>query len=300
MLLSNAGGDGKLRKQIRRRHTDKRGSARQLPLGLDDVRPPAQEIDRQPGTDTRRQSRKHAGPRQLAIEVLGKLADQHSDCVARRVDARDQRRDLRLQLRELALRQRNVEFVGDATAIALLNEVDVFLRNFDVFAQHRKLHLQCAQIEIGAGHVGDERDEHHVARGDCGIHVILRRFEGAAEFAEHVDLPGRVEAGDVVDLRHAGAVLGRHQRLRSTAAGEVASRAPCSSIAALGHRQRRAEHDGFLGARLLDPVKSDFEGRAAGDGAIDQCIEFTIVQRAPPFGAGRRHGSRQPWRMPRQ
>jgi hypothetical protein len=47
-------------------------------------------------------------------------------------------------LRQFALRQGDVELVGDAAVEALLNEVDVFLRHLDVLAQNRELHLQCA------------------------------------------------------------------------------------------------------------------------------------------------------------
>jgi hypothetical protein len=224
------------------------------------------------------------GLRQLVTEIFGKFSNQNGDHVARRVDLGDQRRDLRLQLRQFALRQRDVQLVGDAAIVALLDEVDVFLRHLDILAQHRELHLQRAQIEIGAGHVGDERYQHHVAGGDGGVDVVMRGLDGAAEFAENVDFPPGIEANDICDSRKARAVLGGDEGLRHAAARQVAACTQCSAFARLGRGQRRADDHGLLRARLLQTVQSDFQRRARRDGAVDQRIQFAVVQRSPPLG----------------
>ena len=77
--------------------------------------------------------------------------------------------------------------------------------------------MQRPQIEIGAGHVGDQRNQHGVARGDGGVDVVLSRLDGTAEFAENVDLPGRIEPDEIDDLRQARTVLGGNKRLRGAA-----------------------------------------------------------------------------------
>ena len=168
--------------------------------------------------------RQHPRPFQLVAQIFRKHADQNRNHIARRFDPGDQWRDLRLQLRQFAPRQGDVELVGDAAIVALLDEVDIFLRHLDVLAQHHELHLQRAQIEIGAGHVGDQRNQHHVAGGDGGVDVILRRFDRAAEPAENVDLPGGIETDDVDDLRHAGA--GSRRRRASARRGRGPNRCP--------------------------------------------------------------------------
>ena len=76
-----------------------------------------------PAPDAAGQGRQRARPRQLLAEIFRKLADQDRNDVARGIDLRDKRRDLRLQLRQFALRQRHVEFVGDAAVEALLDEI---------------------------------------------------------------------------------------------------------------------------------------------------------------------------------
>ena len=77
----------------------------------------------------------------------------------------------------------------------------IFARDLDILAQHRELHLQRAQIEIGARHVGDDRNQHHIAGGDRRFDIVLRRLDGAAELAENVDLPSGIETDEVGDLR---------------------------------------------------------------------------------------------------
>ena len=119
-----------------------------------------------------------------------------------------------------------------------------------------------AHIEIGAGHVGDERNQHDVAGGERRVDVVLRRLDRAPALAENVDLPAGIEADDVDDLRDAGAVLGRDERRRGAAAREIAAGAPAAACATLGRRQRRADDDGLLRARLLQAVQARF--RASG------------------------------------
>lgn len=250
---------------------------------FDNVRPPAQKIDRQAGPDTNRHDRKHSRPFQLIAEIFRKLADQHRDDIARRVNARDQRSHLRLQLRDFALGQRNVELVGDAAAVALLHEVDIFARHLDILAQHGKLHLQRAQIEIGPHDVGNERNQHDIAGGNRRVHVVLCRFDAAPKLAENIELPGCIEADEVDDLRDASSVLGGDESLRSAAAREIGSGSPAAAGARLGRGQRRTDHNGFLRARLLHTVQGDFERRAGRNGPLDQRVELAVVQRPPPL-----------------
>ena len=92
-----------MRKQIRRGDADQRGGARQLAFGLGDVGTAAQEIDRQSGANASGQRRKNSRLRQLLAEIFGKFSDQNGNHITRRIDLGDERRDLRLQLRQFAL-----------------------------------------------------------------------------------------------------------------------------------------------------------------------------------------------------
>ena len=112
------------------------------------------------------------------------------------------------------MRQRNVQLVGDAAAEPLLHEVDILLHNLDFFSKHGEPHLQSAQIEISAGYVGNERNQHHIARRNRRLDVVLRRLDRAPVFAEHVDFPGGFKADKIVDLAHARPILGGDQGLR--------------------------------------------------------------------------------------
>ena len=136
---------------------------------------------------------------------------------------------------------------------------DVLLGDLDVLAHHRELHLQRAQIEIGAGDVGDDRDQHHVAGGDRRLHVVPRRLDRAPELAENVDLPSGVEADNVDDLRYADAGLGGYERRRGAAAREIAAGSPAAAGAGFERRQRRADEDGLLRPRLLQPIERDLQ-----------------------------------------
>ena len=231
--MPNPGGHRHRGKQIGGGDADERGRSCQLPLGFDNIGPPAQEINRQTGPDAAGKRRQRARSRQLLAEIFRKLSDQGGNDVARGIDLRGKRRHLRLQSRQFAPRQRHVELVGDAAIEALLDEIHVLLGDLDVLAHHRELHLQRAQVEIGAGDVGDDRNQHHVAGGNRRLHVVLRRLDRAAELAENIDLPSGVEADNVGDLRYADAVLGGNERLRGAAAREIAAGSPAAAGASL-------------------------------------------------------------------
>ncbi len=57
--------------------------------------------------------------------------------------------------------------------------------------------LLVAQIDVGAGHLGGERDTGVVQVGLHGVRLIGGGFRGALLAAEEVDLPGGVETGVV-------------------------------------------------------------------------------------------------------
>src|SRR5262249_30242048 len=108
-------------------------------------------------------------------------------------------------------------------------------------------------------------------------------LDRAPVLAENIELPGRVEAGEIDDLTDTGAGFRRNQGLRGAAASEIAAGAPTAAGGPLGRRQGDADGDGLLGARLLQAVQRDFESRTAGDRALDQRVELAVVQRPPPL-----------------
>ena len=206
-----------------------------------------------------------------SAQIFRKHPDQNRNHVSRRFDPGGQWRGLRLQLRQFAPRQGDVELVGDTAIVALLDEVEIFLRHLDVLAQDRELHLQRAQIEIGAGHVGDQRNEHDVARGDGGVDVILRRFDRAAEPAENVELPGGIEPDDVDDLRLRRRRSQRRPGSARRGRGPNRSRYPTRRRRSLPPTGKRsADKHRLLRPRLLQAVERNFQRWARGDGALDQ------------------------------
>ena len=72
--------------------------------------------------------------------------------------------------------------------------IDVLLHGVDILFQHGLLHLQAAHIDIGAHHIGDERNQHFVTRCTRGFGLIACRFNLTAIFAEQVKLPSGIEA----------------------------------------------------------------------------------------------------------
>ena len=119
----------------------------------------------------------------------------------------------------------------------------------------------------------------------AALHVVARRFDRAAELAENVDLPSGIEADNVGDLRHADAILGGDEggaeaRPRARSLGVPQ---PPPALAS-SERQRRADEDGLLRARLLQAIERDLQSGARGNGALDEQIRLAIMQRAPPSG----------------
>ena len=101
---------------------------------------------------------------------------------------------------------------------------------------------------------------------------------------ENVDFPDRVKPSEVADLRDAGTVLGRNKGLRCASAPQVSAGTYCSSLGSFHHGQSRTDDDYLLCAGLLQSCERDVQSGAAGECAIDQRIQFAVVQRAPPFG----------------
>ena len=134
--------------------------------------------------------------RELLHQVFGKLAEQRRDRVSGRVDARVQRRDLRLQPVELARRERDIELVGDAALVALAHDVERLLQHANGGVQHGRTHLQAAQIDVRPGDVGDDGDQHAVAGRRRRLGIVARGFDLAAVFAEDIEFPYRIESGN--------------------------------------------------------------------------------------------------------
>src|SRR5579883_2557201 len=104
LLRAERAGNRELRKKIGGSDADKSGGARQFALRLDNVGTPAQQVDGQAGANAGGQCRKRCRLRQLLAEAFGEFAEENRYYVTRRVDLRGKRGDLRLQLRQLALR----------------------------------------------------------------------------------------------------------------------------------------------------------------------------------------------------
>ena len=140
----------------------------------------------------------------------------------------------RLEVCEFARRKRDIQLVGDPALIADRHDAQRLAQHVARLVQDGHRDLEPAQIDVGAHHVGDDRGYHVVARSAPPLAVVgARRLDLAAVFAEHIELPDRIESRDRVDVLQAAGVVGRDQRLLGAPAREIAfpCRAPAAALA---------------------------------------------------------------------
>src|SRR5882757_2674355 len=100
---------------------------------------------------------------------------------------------------ELCLCTRGVELGATARVQARIGQVQSALLVRHVPTRHIELALLAAQLEIGAGDFGDDDELRVVQIRLRGAQVRIASLDVAADAAEEVELPDRVEAG-VIDL----------------------------------------------------------------------------------------------------
>ena len=139
------------------------------------------------------------GRRRSRASALRIFSDQNGDRIAVGGNQRLERLDIRLQRRNLALRERHIQFVGQAAIEASLGQIEHLARGLDVAIENRKALLAGPQIEVQAGDVGGNHNINPVTRLLERLGGIDLRLDTARDLAENVDLPFGVETADLVD-----------------------------------------------------------------------------------------------------
>ncbi len=211
-------GQGDVRIELGGGHADPGAGGGEIALGLAHVGAPGQEVGRQAGGDRRRRGGDRRRLRQLGRQILGRLAQQDAQGMDLDRCVRLQSRQARLGVGDLVGLALGVEAGGDARPAPVVDQGEQALLARDLGLVDGDAALVGAQGEIGAGHLGGE--------GDFGVAAApegrFRRGPGGLDRpagpAEHVDLPGGVEAQLVEADPAAGQGEGRRGRSRGSAA----------------------------------------------------------------------------------
>jgi len=189
---------------------------------------------------------------QRGLQCSGRLPGEHGQRMLLKPHCALERRDLRRGLLAFGARLLDVHRRGKPGLHAPACELQRFVLQRQVGARDRQPRLLAAQVDVGERDLGGQRHLHVGQFGLCGTHIRFRRLDGAAQPAEHVDLPARVESGleDVAGAGIAGpgALRGGRRIGERQQAGSlhVALRAhPCE-------RRVRAEYAGVGLERLRD------------------------------------------------
>src|SRR3569833_324285 len=87
-------------------------------------------------------------------------------------------------------------------------------------------HLETAEVDICAGHIGNDCYEHRVALRSRCLGVGASGLHLTAVFSEQVDLPDGIKSAKLVDVLQAAGGISRAQWLIGEALGEVRSGPP--------------------------------------------------------------------------
>src|SRR6185312_5185480 len=92
--------------------------------------------------------------------------------------------EVRLECRELALRERHVQFICQSVAVAGLRDVKTPPGGFHVPADNGKLGLIPPQLNIRASDIGDDGNENRVTGLRRGQGIQMRGLDLATQLAE--------------------------------------------------------------------------------------------------------------------
>ena len=276
-------GDRDPRIQVCLGHADLRVCRDQPLLGLPDVRPARQQVQRQPGRQGRcghllferpsARDRSGVAPKQDVDAVLGLL-----DLALDRGDG------LRCGVvKRLGLPQ--VENAGHATVEPGLHQVDRLRARIHRARRDLERQVQRAQRQVGLAEVGDQGRHDRIARVLGGEQVGQSRFGVALEPAPEVDFPGSAES----DLRQEAVVGGAGRQVVRSPVADVGS-AEGAADRRVG--QRAGHRD--LGPGLQDALRGHAQVVVLLQRGADQGLQFRIRKHAPPvqraegLGAGGR------------
>jgi hypothetical protein len=191
-------------------------------------------------------------------------------------DGRLERRDLRASARELRLCPRGVELGSPAGIEPHLGEVERGALVRDVATRDIELLLLAAQLEVGASDFGGH-DHLRIAQARFGgAHLGARRFRSAAEAAEEIELPERIEAR-IVELlisRNAGHRLHGRQ-------------APIGVAGTGGDRRREVETSlATQRAHFGHACESDAQVVVRGRRIVHEALQRLVLEQRPELRDG--------------
>ncbi len=255
--------------------TDLGAFGRRVLLGRAHVRPTTQQVRRDADRHLERRLRNRAGRPEEVAELAGRQAKQYAQRVASLLELDIELRRLRLRLGQLRLRLLDIALAGLALPEARLSDGETALLELDVVAHDAHPLLVRADVDVGAGDIGEQRDQGVVIIGDAGGEPGVGRFDGAADLAPEVDLPGGADP----NLTEPEGVVPEAGQQRVAPAhvhvGELAARL-------LLLRIEVADRDAELGPCLEHPHGRPVQRQVLPVGGVDQPVESRIVQRLPP------------------
>src|SRR5262249_26980217 len=130
---------------------------------------------------------------ELGLQVLRRDAEQDAQLVQTQAQADLQLRDLCLRLRQEAAGLPRVHARLDLELHAGFDLLQGLCLQSRVLPGVLDALLEGAYLDIVRGHIAQQRDQHVVVVIDGGVQVGAGRFNGAAEAAPEVELPGEIE-----------------------------------------------------------------------------------------------------------
>ena len=146
---------------------------------------------------------------------------------------------------------------------------------FDVGARVVDFALDRANLDIGRGDVAQQRDQHLVVVLDRDVQIFVGRFDGPAELAPEVDLPGQVEP--------LGPLIVKGLLHKATIGVVLAERiAEITPRRVLRLRKEVATRYGQLRSGLQHAEACFTQRQILTIGRVDQPIDYRIVKYGPP------------------
>ena len=197
--IAGAAGEGDAREQVGDGDADARRGAGELAFGDADIRAAAQQSRRIAHRHDAGQRRQISRRGEFGAQCAGFAPDQHRQPMNRARHRRLERRDGAERAGQLRLRARGVELGAAAGIEPRLGEIQRRLLVHHVALRDVELLLEAAQLEVGARHLG-RHDDLRIALGRLdGAELRVAGLDAAADAAEEVEFPERVEAR-VVEL----------------------------------------------------------------------------------------------------
>ena len=208
-------------------------------------------------------------------QVLRRDTQQNAQCVVRLPQRDFQCWDLRLGLREDALRLIDVERRDLPSFETGRDQRQDRSLQLDIGPRIGDLGLKDADLRVIGRHVTQHGDQHIVVVLDRGVEVVVGGNDRAPQPAPEVELPRHVEAR---------VVLAKEPLLDEAAIGQLRADGVVSVVADRLKRLRKQAADGHAqyGACLQNAICGLAQSQILAVGIGHQTVEHRIVEHRPP------------------